>query len=183
MHNSINYHEYFSRRVKDGSKIIDVVYEKGILTLNIAKKLTENLIIRVDINENNIFIANDLIENANLSNLIYINGDINYQKYIKVYFVIVLNILDHIKNRTKFLKNIQEISNSKFFLIRVLNLEKYWQIAMRNELGIYYFSDIAYKLEHEVDQFKKDLNKAGLIKNEIIKVWWEIWASCKYGSL
>ena len=33
---------------------------------------------------------------------------------------------------------------------------------MRNELGIYYFSDVAYKLEHKVDQFKKDLNKTDL---------------------
>jgi len=182
MHNSINYHEYFSRRIQDGSKILDVICEIGMLSLNIAKKLTKNLIIIFDINENNIFIANDLLENLNLSNFRYINGDINHQKYIKVYYVIILNILEHIKNRTKFLKNIQEIINSKIFLIRVLKFEKYCQIAMRNELGIYYFSDVAYKLEHKVDQFKKDLNKTGFIKNKIIKVWGEIWANYKYGS-
>ena len=53
---------------------------------------------------------------------------------------------------------------------------------MRKELGIYYFSDVDHKVEHTVDQLKKDLDKAGFIMQETIINWGEIWARCEYAS-
>ena len=134
------------------------------------------------IKKQNILIAEQLLEKTNLNNVNFIHGDINNQKNIEADYIILSNILEHIENRTKFLKNIQKISNSKLFLIRVPNFERDWQIAMRKELGVYYFSDIDHKIEHTVDQFKKELNKAGFTIRELITVWGEIWAYCEYGS-
>ena len=121
-----------------------------------------------------------MLNKSNLSNVNFIHGDINNQNDINADYVILSNILEHIENRTEFLKNIQKISNSKIFLIRVPNFERDWQIAMRKELGIYYFSDVDHKVEHTVDDLKKDLENAGFIIKETITAWGEIWANCEY---
>ncbi len=181
-HYLMNYHDFFSSRIKDGSKVIDVGCGIGIVSLNVAKKLNKSSIIGIDIKKQNILIAEQLLQKTNLNNVNFIHGDINNQKNIEADYIILSNILEHIENRTKFLKNIQKISNSKFFLIRVPNFERDWQIAMRKELGVYYFSDIDHKIEHTVDQFKKELIKAGFTITELITVWGEIWAYCEYGS-
>ena len=180
-HSLIKYHDFFSSRIKDGSKVLDVGCGIGIVSLNVAKKLTKSSIIGVDIKKENILIANELLDKYRLSNVNFIHGDINNQKEIKADYVILSNILEHIENRITFLKNIQEITNSKIFLIRVPNFERDWQIAMRKELGIYYFSDVDHKIEHTVDEFKKEVEKAGFIINEITIAWGEIWAKCEYG--
>ena len=179
-HSLMKYHDFFSSRIKDGSKVLDVGCGIGIVSLNVAKKLTKSSIIGIDINKKNIMLAKELLYKANLKNVNFIHGDINNQKDITVDYVILSNILEHIENRTKFLKNIQKISNSKIFLIRVPNFERDWQIAMRKELGIYYFSDIDHKIEHTVDQLKKDLMIAGFTIKETITNWGEIWATCEY---
>ena len=129
-----------------------------------------------------IIIANNLLDKSNLSNVNFIHSDINNQKDIEPDYVILSNILEHIENRISFLKNIQKISNSKIFLIRVPNFERDWQIGMRKELGIYYFSDVDHKIEHTVDQLKKEVEQAGFMIKEIITVWGEIWVKCKYES-
>ena len=179
-HSLIQYHDFFSSRIKDGSKVLDVGCGIGIVSLSVAKELTKSSIIGIDIKKKNIIIANQLLNKSNLSNVNFIHGDINNQNDIKADYVILSNILEHIENRTEFLKNIQKISNSKIFLIRVPNFERDWQIAMRKELGIYYFSDIDHKIEHTVEQLKKDLDKAGFIMKETITAWGEIWANCEY---
>ena len=180
-HSLMKYHEFFSSRIKDGSIVLDVGCGIGIVSLNVAKKLTKSSIIGIDINKNNIFIANELLDKTKLKNVKFIYGDINNQKDINAEYVILSNILEHIENRTKFLRDIQKISNSKIFLIRVPNFERDWQIAMRKELGIYYFSDVDHKIEHTVEQLKTDIEKAGFTIKEIITVWGEIWATCEYG--
>ena len=180
-HSLMKYHEFFSSRIKDGSKVLDVGCGIGIVSLNVAKKLTKSPIIGIDINKKNIMLANDLLDKTNLKNVKFIYGDINNQKDINAEYVILSNILEHIENRTKFLRNIQKISNSKKFLIRVPNFERDWQIAMRKELGIYYFSDVDHKIEHTAEQLKTDIEKAGFTIKEIITVWGEIWATCEYG--
>ncbi len=180
-HSLIKYHDFFSSRIKDGSKVLDVGCGIGIVSLNVAKCLTKSSIIGVDIKKQNIITANELLNKSKLCNVNFIHGDINKQKNIKVDYVILSNILEHIENRTKFLKKIQKITNSKIFLIRVPNFERDWQIAMRKELGIYYFSDNDHKIEHTVNQLTNDLEKADFKIQELITTWGEIWAKCEYG--
>ena len=42
-HYLMKYHDFFSSRIKDGSKVLDVGCGIGIVSLNIAKKLTKSL--------------------------------------------------------------------------------------------------------------------------------------------
>lgn len=179
-HSLIRYHEFFSEKIKNGSKVLDVGCGIGIVALNIAKKLSKVSIIGIDINEQNIDKANQLLSKTNLNNIQFIHGDINDQKDINVDYVILSNILEHIENRTEFLKNIQEITKSERFLIRVPNFSRDWQIAMRKELGIYYFSDNDHKIEHTLEELEEELKIVGFTIKERITLWGEIWTECHY---
>ena len=92
--------------------------------------------------------------------------------------VILSNILEHIKERTSFLRMIVKKSEAKTFLIRVPLFERDWQLALRKELGIYYFSDLDHEIEHTTSEFKKEVNEANLKIKEIYTIWGEIWANC-----
>ena len=124
--------------------------------------------------------ANKLLTQNNLKNVNFIHGDINDQTDIKTDYVILSNILEHIENRIEFIKNIQKICNSNTFLIRVPNFERDWQIAMRKELGVYYFSDDDHKIEHTMKQLEEELKSAGFVIKEKITLWGEIWTECEY---
>ena len=93
-HSLMKYHDFFSSRIKDGSKVLDVGCGIGIVSLNVAKNLTKSSIIGVDIKKQNIMIANELLYKSNLSNVNFIHGDINKQKDIKADYVILSNILE-----------------------------------------------------------------------------------------
>ena len=179
-HYLIGYHQFFSSRIKNGSKILDVGCGIGIVAISIAKQLPKSSIIGVDISQKNIEMANKLLTQNNLKNVHFIHGDINDQKDIKTDYVVLSNILEHIENRIDFLKNIQKICNSNTFLIRVPNFERDWQIAMRKELGVYYFSDDDHKIEHTIKQLEEELKSAGFVIKEKITLWGEIWAECEY---
>ncbi len=179
-HSLIGYHEFFSRKIKDGSKILDVGCGIGIVALNIANKLSNSSIIGIDINKKNINIANELLSQSNIKNVQFVHGDINDKKNINVDYVILSNVLEHIENRIQFLKDIQKATKSNKFLIRVPNFSRDWQMPMRKELGIYYYSDNDHKIEHTSEELEQELKSAGFIMKEKITIWGEIWAECEY---
>ena len=76
-------------------------------------------------------------------------------------------------------KNIINRTTAKKILIRVPLFERDWQIAFRKEIGIYYFSDQDHKIEHSLDEFKKEMSLSNLKIREIHTIWGEIWASCE----
>ena len=53
-------------------------------------------------------------------------------------------------------------------------------MALRRELGIYYFSDLDHEIEHTKNDFKKEITDANLKIKEIYTIWGEIWANCEY---
>ena len=179
-HRLTGYHDFFIDRIIDGERVLDVGCGNGVVALDIASKRKRSLIIGVDINKKNIEIAKTLkIENS-IQNIEFIYGDIKSQKYIKSDVVILSNILEHISNRILFLEDIIKKSGAKKFLIRVPLFERDWQMALRKELEIYYYSDTDHKIEHSIEQFKNEINFCNLQIKEMHTLWGEIWAKCHY---
>ena len=110
----------------------------------------------------------------------FINGDISNFKEIKSDVVILSNVLEHIENRSLFLKNIHKLSGANLFLIRVPYFKRDWQIAFRKKLGMYYFSDADHKIEHTLEELTQELKISNLTVNETKIIWGEIWAKCEY---
>ena len=176
-----NYHQFFIDRIKNGESILDVGCGNGSVAISIAKRYPTSFITGVDLDKNNIKFAREKQKQNNLNNLNFINCDINEFTEIKTDIVILSNVLEHIENRSLFLKNIQKLTGANLFLIRVPYFKRDWQIAFRKELGMYYFSDKDHKIEHTLEELKKELKISNLKMNETIIVWGEIWTKCQYG--
>ena len=179
-HRLTGYHEFFIERIKNGQRVLDVGCGNGVVALDIAIKCPLSKIIGVDINKNNIDKANQYLKEKSIDNIRFIYGDINNEKRIESDIVVLSNILEHIKDRKSFLINIYELSNAKIFLIRVPLFERDWQIPLRRELGIYYYSDNDHEIEHTIEEFVNEMRLANLKVTEIKTIWGEIWATCKY---
>lgn len=179
-HRLTKYHKFFIDRITDGESVLDVGCGNGFVAMDIASNKPKSLIIGVDINDENIKIANKIKLKKSLVNINFISGDINSQIQIKSDVVILSNVLEHIRDRIGFIQKIVKISKAKKFLIRVPLFERDWQMALRRELGIYYFSDLDHEIEHTKNDFKKEITDANLKIKEIYTIWGEIWANCEY---
>lgn len=178
-HKVTNYHKFFVDRISNGETVLDVGCGNGIVAMDIASQRPKSNVIGVDINAKNIEKANKLKKDALLKNLNFISGDICDQKEINCDVVILSNIIEHISDRSLFLKKIINRTSAKLFLIRVPLFERDWQIPFRKEIGIYYFSDPDHKIEHSLEEFKKEMSLSKLIVKEVFTIWGEIWASCE----
>jgi 2-polyprenyl-3-methyl-5-hydroxy-6-metoxy-1,4-benzoquinol methylase len=179
-HKLTNYHQFFIDRITNGEKVLDVGCGNGSVAISIAKKLSKSIITGIDINKKNIEFAKQKQKESNLKNLKFIYGNIEDYKKIVSEVVILSNVLEHIDDRILFLKNIHKLSGAKTFLIRVPYFKRDWQIAFRRELDMYYFSDNDHKIEHTLEELKKELNDANLVIKETITIWGEIWTKCSY---
>ena len=179
-HRLTGYHNFFIDRIIDGESVLDVGCGIGVVAMDIASQRKKSSIIGVDINKQNIEIARKLKIKNSINNINFIYGDIKSKKDIKSDVVILSNILEHISDRITFLEDIISKSGAKKFLIRVPLFERDWQIALRKELEIYYFSDKDHKIEHSIEEFKKEINFCNLRIKELKTIWGEIWAQCFY---
>ena len=179
-HSLTNYHQFFIERIKNCENVLDIGCGNGSVAISVARSLPSSSITGIDINKKNIQFAKEKQKKNNLSNLNFINGNINDYSRIPSDVVILSNVLEHIENRTLFLENIQKLSGAKTFLIRVPYFKRDWQIAFRKQLGMYYFSDNDHKIEHTLEELKQELKTANIIMKETITVWGEIWTKCEY---
>ncbi len=175
-----NYHQFFIDRIKNGESVLDIGCGNGSVAISIAKRHSNSLITGIDLNKKNIEFAKEQLKKNNLQNLIFIYGDINDFTEIKSEVVILSNVLEHIKNRSLFLRNIQKLTGANKFLIRVPYFKRDWQVAFRKELGMYYFSDNDHKIEHTLEELKEELKISNLKMDETLIVWGEIWTKCEY---
>ena len=93
--------------------------------------------------------------------------------------MVLSNVLEHIEGRVDFLRRLIERATPQQILIRVPLFERHWQIAMRRELGVGYFSDPTHYIEHTLDEFAGEMEAAGLEITERLTLWGEIWAVCR----
>jgi hypothetical protein len=117
----------------------------------------------------------------NPPNLSFVEGDATREVPPGGWDVVVLsNVLEHLRDRVGFLAKLQDISRASRYLIRVPLFERDWQLPLRRELGMNYFSDDDHKIEHRLGEFHAEINAAGLHADEILTLWGEIWADCRH---
>lgn len=178
-HYLTNYHNFFIDNIKNGEKVVDIGCGIGSVAIDIASIHKKSLVIGIDINKHNIEKAKEFRKDKNLKNLIFKIADINNESQLKADVVVLSNILEHIEDRISFLRNIIKMTSAKKFLIRVPLFERNWEIPLREELGMYYFSDSDHKIEHKLEEFQSEIFMSNLKITEILTVWGEIWASCE----
>lgn len=109
------------------------------------------------------------------SNIEYIIGDVIEDLPDQKFDVIILsNVLEHIENRTEFLRRIKNLASK--ILIRVPMLNRDWITLYKKELGIEWRLDRTHYVEYTLASFKKELKKAELSLENYSIQFGEIWA-------
>ncbi len=169
-HKIMNYHQYFFDNIEEASNVLDVGCSIGNVTYHVAKKAQN--VVGIDINRNDIETAKKIY---NRNNIKYIHGDaVKYKFKNKFDYAILSNILEHIKDRSNFLRKINQIS--KFILIRVPMLDRSWLVIYKKDLGLIYKLSPTHYIEYTFETFKKEISSVGMrIKSYSIQ-FGEIWA-------
>jgi 2-polyprenyl-3-methyl-5-hydroxy-6-metoxy-1,4-benzoquinol methylase len=175
-HRLLRYHDFFVERIPAGSRVLDIGCGHGLVSRSIATRVPESRVIGVELNPNNYRIA---CAGNILDNLSFILADARTDLPVGRFEVIVLsNVLEHVQERVSFLQDIISQANPSKVLIRVPLFERDWQIPLRKEIGVNYFSDPEHYVEHTLKELLTELIAAGLSVSEINTLWGEIWCSC-----
>lgn len=174
-HRLTNYHRYFVERIKDGQRVLDVGCGYGAVARSIAGALPNAHVVGADYDQGRLGQARASKNPANLS---FVETDATKSVPPGPWDVVVLsNVLEHITDRIGFLKALIARTDAKRFLIRVPHFERDWKLAMRREVGANYYSDPDHKIEPTEEEFRRETAQAGLVIDELITPWGEIWAS------
>ncbi|MHA1284901.1 MAG: class I SAM-dependent methyltransferase [Promethearchaeota archaeon] len=172
-HKIMNYHNFFLENIDKNSKVLDIGCGIGYLAYNIAKKA--KMVTAIDNNPNIIIKAKSRFNKDNLK-FIYADAT-TYQFNEKYDYIILSNVLEHIKDRKNFLLKIKPLAD--IFLIRVPMINRSWLPLYFKELGYDYRLDNSHYIEYTLESFKKELKSADY---EIIYYsiqFGEIWAKVK----
>ena len=176
-HRLTHYHDFFVERIPEGARVLDIGCGYGAVARSIAKRVSNVQVTGMDIDERLITQARAAENPANLTFLV---GDALDALPDHAWDTVVLsNILEHIDERVAFLTRLRTALTPQQILIRVPLFERNWQIPMRRELGVNYFSDRTHHIEHRLDEFDQEIAAAGLKIRERLTPWGEIWATCQ----
>ena len=176
-HRLVRYHKFFVDRISDGESVLDVGCGYGAVARSIARERPRCLVTGMDMNEPRLAQARAADNPPNLS---FVEGDATLEVPSGDWDLIVLsNVLEHVADRVGFLRDLQGASRAPRLLVRVPLFERDWQMPLRRELGVNYFSDDDHKIEHRLEEFHAELAAADLQAVETLTLWGEIWADCR----
>jgi len=178
-HRLMNYHQFFVDNINKEDVVLDVGCGNGALTCDLAKKAKK--VVGIDINKKNIALAKKRFLRDNIE---YICGDIltlidkNKGLRQSAFTVIILsNVLEHIKDRIEFLKDLASQHPKAKFLIRVPMINRDWLTLYKKELGAEWRLDKTHFTEYTLESFKEELQKANLKIDKFSIQFGEIWAA------
>jgi len=172
-HRIMNYHQFFVDNISKNDVVLDIGCGNGALTYDLAKKAKK--VVGIDIEEKNIKFAN---KNYKRENLKFIIGDSIKYKFDRKFDVIILsNVLEHIENRTEFLRKIRNLAPK--ILIRVPMINRDWLVLYKKEMGLEWRADKTHYIEYALESFQEELQKANLKIDKFSIQFGEIWSVVK----
>lgn len=172
-HRHTRYHEFFINNVQPGEKVLDIGCGIGALAYDIAEK-SQCHVTAIDLNPENIAKA---AQRYNHPRVRYIVGDVIQKLPDGPFDVIILsNVLEHMKDRSVFLRQLQKAVCPSRLLIRVPLFERDWRVPLKQELGVEWKLDPTHETEYSLKSFSDEIVSAGLRIDYYLVQWGEIWA-------
>ena len=169
-HRIMGYHQFFLDNIDENSRILDIGCSIGNVTYHIAEKA--QLVVGIDRDEQAIHRANKIYKRDNIR---YIIGDATKFEFNESFdYIILSNVLEHIKDRINFLNKIKKLA--KHFLIRVPMIDRSWLVLYKKELGYEYRLDPTHYIEYTLESFQEELESAGFKIGSYSIQFGEIWA-------
>jgi SAM-dependent methyltransferase len=173
-HKLTRYHDFFIAHIGDGARVLDVGCGYGAVARSIARAHPNAQVIGIDYDKGRLAQAQ---ASDNPINLSFVEADATKAVPPGPWDVVVLsNVLEHIADRQAFLSALIATTGAKRFLIRVPLFERDWKMPMRRTVGANYYSDPDHKIEPTRAEFREETARAGLVIDELITPWGEIWA-------
>jgi 2-polyprenyl-3-methyl-5-hydroxy-6-metoxy-1,4-benzoquinol methylase len=170
------YHDFFVERVRPGERVLDIGCGYGAVAYSIAWRAGA-VVVGVDQDARNIDQARRLFQHANLA---FEQGDALAGLPEGAFNAVVLsNVLEHIEDRTPFLRQVQARVQPRRWLIRVPMIDRDWRVPLRRELGLPFFSDGTHFTEYTRESFLAEIGAAELDVTELRINWGEIWAEAR----
>ena len=171
-HRIMRYHDFFVARIQPGESVLDIGCGKGELAHDLA--LHGARVTGIDVNEESLAFARSRFASSRLE---LVHADALTWKPPHAFDVVILsNVLEHVGERIGLLRRLSELARPSRILIRVPVLERDWQVILRRELGLPYFSDPTHETEYDERQLEDEVQAAGLALTEVQRRWGEIWA-------
>jgi 2-polyprenyl-3-methyl-5-hydroxy-6-metoxy-1,4-benzoquinol methylase len=172
----MQYHDFFVERISSGERVLDIGCGYGAVAYSVASR-TGAMVTGIDLSAENIAKAGQLFQHPHL---VFRQGDVLKDLPKEKFDVIMLsNILEHIEHRVEFLSTIQERLSPARCLIRVPMFNRDWEVPLRKELGMSYFSDRTHYTEYTQESFEKEIRASGLCLTHVQINWGEIWAEAR----
>ncbi len=169
-------HSFFYERIDKNSRVMDLGCGNGALAHAIAVH-SDAQVLAIDFNAKQVEFGKNRFNHPNIK---FVVGDVFVDTPESGSFdVIVLSsVLEHLKNRPEFLKDLNARFKPQKFLIRVPTFERSLAAALKKELGLFPYTDDTHELEYSPEVFYDEMSQAGLNVTHFEIRWADIWAEC-----
>jgi 2-polyprenyl-3-methyl-5-hydroxy-6-metoxy-1,4-benzoquinol methylase len=169
-------HSFFYERIEKDAKVLDLGCGYGALAHAIAVH-SDAQVLAIDFDAEQIEFGKKRFAHPNIQ---FVVGDVfkDIPETGSVDVVILSSVLEHLKNRPEFLKDLTARFKPKKFLIRVPTFERNIHAALKKELGLFPYTDDTHELEYSRDIFYAEMKQAGLAVEYFEIRWADIWAEC-----
>lgn len=175
-HRLMAYHDFFVDRINASERVLDVGCGYGAVANSIATRAGAR-VTGIDMDAGNVDKAR---RRCAADNLTFIHGTAPGDLAPEHFDVIVLsNVLEHIESRQEFLRQLIVKTTPSRLLIRVPMFDREWRVPLRQELGLFHFSDPTHFVEYTRDSFEREMADANLAIASLQVNWGEIWAEVR----
>lgn len=172
-HRLMRYHDFFVDRIETTDRVLDIGCGYGAVAHSIASR-SGAAVVGLDDDAANIEKAKRLFAGAGLT---FVKGHAPEDVPNGPFSVIVMsNVLEHIEQRVGFLSSLQRRVGPQRWLLRVPMINRDWRVPLRQELGLYHFSDPTHFTEYTRESFEAEMVEAHLVIASLQVNWGEIWA-------
>ena len=173
-HRLMRYHDFFVERLAPGERVLDIGCGYGAVAFSMASR-ADAQVTGIEMDARNVAEAARLFPHANLR---VIHGEAP-QDIPSEHFdtVVMSNVLEHIDRRVAFLRDVQQRVAARRWLIRVPMFNRDWRPSLRQELGLFAYSDPTHYTEYTRDSFEAEMREAGFAIAHLQVNWGEIWAA------
>jgi SAM-dependent methyltransferase len=172
-HRLMRYHDFFVERVQPDDRVLDIGCGVGAVAASIAQRAGAQ-VVGIDLSATSI---NEGRQRYRMANLQLMHGDALVDLDSQAFDVVVLsNVLEHIEDRVGFLRAVAKRFQPRRWLMRVPMIDRDWRVPLRQELGLFAYSDPTHFTEYTRASFEAELAAAGLTICHLQVNWGEIWA-------
>ena len=169
-------HSFFYDRIEKNASVLDLGCGYGALAHAIAIH-TDAKVLAIDFDAEQIKFGKRRFAHPNIQ---FVIGDVfkDIPEIGSVDVIVLSSVLEHLKNRPEFLKELAVRFKPKKILIRVPTFERNIHAALKKVLGLFPYTDDTHELEYSKDIFYDEMKRAGLEVKHFEIRWADIWAEC-----